>query len=71
MPQPAPTPVTVGVDTHADVHVAVAKDALGRRLDATSVATTPAGYQELLGWAQRLGQVDAWGSREPAASGPG
>jgi transposase len=61
MPQPAPTQVTVGVDTHADVHVAVAKDAFGRRLDTTSVPTTPAGYAELLGWAQRLGQPDAWG----------
>jgi transposase len=71
MTQPMPTPVTVGVDTHADVHVAVAKDAFGRRLDATSVATTPAGYAELLDWAQRLGQPDAWGIEAPAASGPG
>jgi transposase len=61
MPQPVPTQVTVGVDTHADVHVAVAKDVFGRRLDATSVPTTPAGYAELLDWAQRLGQPDAWG----------
>ena len=71
MPQPVPTPVTVGVDTHAEVHVAVAMDAFGRRLDTTSVATTPAGYAELLGWAQCLGQVEAWGSRAPAASGLG
>ena len=61
MPQPMPVRVTVGVDTHADIHVAVAKDPFGRRLDATSVATTPAGYVELLDWAQRLGQPDAWG----------
>ena len=32
-----------------DVHVAVVKDQLGRRLATTSVATTPAGYAELAG----------------------
>jgi transposase len=71
MPQPVPTRVTVGVDTHADVHVAVAKDSFGRRLDATSVPTTPAGYAELLGWAQRLGQPDAWGIEGTGSFGAG
>jgi transposase len=71
MTQPAPRRVTVGVDTHAEVHVAVAKDALGRRLDATSAATTPAGYAELLGWAQRLGEVEAWGIEGTGSFGAG
>jgi transposase len=71
MPQPMPTRVTVGVDTHAEVHVAVAKDPLGRRLDATSVATTPAGYAQLLGWAQRLGEIDAWGIEGTGSFGAG
>ena len=71
MPQPTPARITVGVDTHAEVHVAVAKDSFGRRLDAISVPTTPAGYGELLGWARRLGQIEGWGSRVPAASGLG
>jgi hypothetical protein len=71
MPRPAPTRVTVGVDTHAEVHVAVAKDAFGRRLDATSIPTTPAGYAELLGWARRLGQPMPGGSRAPARLEPG
>jgi hypothetical protein len=35
MPQPVPMQVTIGVDTHADIHVAVAKDSFGRRLDTT------------------------------------
>jgi transposase len=61
MTQPAYTQVTVGVDTHLDVHVAVVKDQLGRRLATTSVATTPAGYAELLGWAEQFGRVEAWG----------
>jgi transposase len=61
MTQSASTQVTVGVDTHLDVHVAVVKDQLGRRLATTSVATTPAGYAELLGWAEQVGPVEAWG----------
>ncbi|MFL6269736.1 MAG: IS110 family transposase [Actinomycetes bacterium] len=71
MPQPVPTRVTVGVDTHADIHVAVAKDSFGRRLDAISVPTTPAGYAELLGWARRLGQPDAWGIEGTGSFGAG
>ena len=54
-------PITVGVDTHLDLHVAHANDQLGRRVDTRSVATTPAGYQDLLAWARGLGQPIAWG----------
>src|SRR5215204_3037659 len=71
MPQPAPTQVTVGVDTHADIHVAVAKDGFGRRLDAISVPTTPAGYAELVGWARRLGQIEGWGIEGIGSFGAG
>lgn len=71
MTQPAPAPITVGVDTHAEVHVAVAKDNLGRRLDAISVPTTPAGYAELLGWARRLGPINAWGIEGTGSFGLG
>ena len=53
--------VTVGVDTHRDVHVASARDQLGRRLGTTVIPTTPAGYQQLLGWARQLGQIAAFG----------
>jgi len=62
--------VTVGVDTHLDVHVAHAKDALGRRLATVSSPTTPAGYRDLLAWARGLGEVDAWVWRAPAATAP-
>jgi transposase len=61
MAHPAAPQVTVGVDTHLDVHVAHAADQLGRRLSTLQVPTTPAGYQDLLAWARRLGQVDVWG----------
>jgi transposase len=47
--------VAVGVDTHKEVHVAVALDALGVELDSREIAATAAGYRSLLCWAQELG----------------
>jgi transposase len=47
--------VAIGVDTHKEVHVAVALDRLGAQLDSREIATTPAGYRSLLAWAQELG----------------
>jgi transposase len=47
--------VAIGVDTHKDVHVGVALDALGAQLDSREIAATPAGYGSLLSWAQELG----------------
>jgi transposase len=61
MAHPAPPRVTIGVDTHLDVHVAHAKDQLGRRLATVSIPTTPAGYQSLLAWARGLGEVETFG----------
>ena len=42
--QPIEVGVTIGVDTHAEAHVAVALDQLGRRLGTCTVPTTEAGY---------------------------
>jgi len=47
--------VAIGVDTHKEVHVAVALDVLGAKLDSQEIPTTPAGYRRLLSWAQELG----------------
>src|SRR5580765_444753 len=47
--------VAVGVDTHKDVHIAVALDALGVELDSREITATAAGYRSLLCWAQELG----------------
>jgi transposase len=66
-----PIRVTVGVDTHGDVHVACAKDQLGRNLAATRVATTPVGYQGLLDWARGLGEVEAFGVEGTGCYGAG
>ena len=41
--------------------MAVALDQLGRRLDQIELATTRAGYERLLAWAESLGVVEAFG----------
>ncbi len=63
--------VTVGVDTHKDIHVAVALDQLGRFLDAIEIPTTSAGYAELLAWASELGTVDRVGIEGTGSHGAG
>jgi transposase len=47
--------VAIGVDTHKEMHVAVALDAIGGQLDCEQIPTTPAGYRRLLSWARELG----------------
>ena len=77
---PAPEPdvtvntvntVTVGVDTHKDVHVAVALDALGRRLGDLQIPTTTIGYNQLHHWAVGLGHVGAFGGEGTGSYGAG
>jgi transposase len=63
--------VIVGVDTHRDVHVAVAVDHLGRRLDDLEIPTTAAGYQALLDWARGFGEIDAVGVEGTNSYGAG
>jgi transposase len=48
------TLVILGVDTHADAHVAVALDGLGRRLGHKTVPSTEAGYAALVAWAEEF-----------------
>ena len=54
-PDPRRRRVVVGVDTHKHVHVAVALDAIGGRLDARSFAADRSGYEQLLEWALAFG----------------
>jgi transposase len=70
MAHPQPPRITVGVDTHKDLHVAAARDQLGRRLGTTMAPATSAGYATLLVWAQALGDVQAWAWKAPAATAP-
>jgi transposase len=48
--------VAIGVDTHREVHVAVACDRLGGQLDVCEIGADSDGYGRLLVWAQSLGQ---------------
>jgi len=63
--------ITVGVDTHKDVHVAVALDGLGARLGELHLPTTPAGYAALARWAAGLGPIGAFGIEGTGCYGAG
>jgi transposase len=63
--------VILGVDTHLDVHVAVAVDDLGRRLGESSVPTTANGYERLLRWAEAFGPVRCAGVEGTSSYGAG
>ena len=63
--------VIVGIDTHLDVHVAVALDGLGRRLGGLNVPTTVKGYQKLLHWAEGFGPVYCAGVEGTGSYGAG
>src|SRR5262245_44955036 len=63
--------VTLGVDTHADVHVGVALDQLGRRLGHCAVPTTAGGYAHLVAWARRLGALERVGIEGAGGCGAG
>jgi transposase len=63
--------VTVGVDTHADNHVAAALDQLGRELGTLTLSTTTRGFHELGEWASEFGVMIRSGSRGPAAGARG
>jgi transposase len=64
-------PITGGVDTHLDVHVAAAVDANGGVLGVESFATTPTGYSELHGWLAGFGAVVRVGVEGTGAYGAG
>ena len=64
--------VTGGVDTHGDVHVAVALDSVtARKIEHESFATTQRGYADLLGWMRGFGEIDAAGVESTGSWGAG
>jgi transposase len=63
--------VTVGVDTHSDVHHAAVIDEVGRSLADAGFPTTPQGYRRLLDWAREYGQIAAIGVEGTGAYGAG
>lgn len=63
--------VTVGVDTHLELHVAAAKDELGRDLGTASFPATSLGYAQLLAWAGGLGELERVGVEGTGSYGAG
>jgi len=63
--------VTVGVDTHSDVHHAAVIDGVGRPLADAGFPTTPDGYRALLAWAGGHGEITAFGVEGTGAYGAG
>ena len=63
--------VTIGVDTHAEVHVAAVIDQVGRELGHASFPTTVAGYRRLWRWATKHGRVVAVGVEGTGVYGAG
>src|SRR5437868_7608937 len=71
LPPATTRPIVIGIDTHKDIHVAVALDHLGRRLAELHVPTTLAGYVRLEQWATSLGTVDVFGIEGTGSYGAG
>lgn len=65
------TLVIIGVDTHADFHVAVALDHRGGRVDELTLTNDERGYRGLLGWARSLGEVGCVGIEGSGSYGAG
>src|SRR5437763_1729848 len=64
-------PVTGGVDTHLDVHVAATLDPIGGLLGVESFPTTPAGYRSLVDWMNTFGPLHRVGVEGTGAYGAG
>lgn len=63
--------VIVGVDTHADNHVAVVLSLLGEVLGGRAFPATRAGYARLIEWASNFGVIDRIGVEGTGSWGRG
>jgi transposase len=70
MPAPA-TPVTVGVDTHLETHVAAVVDQTGRLLGTQGFPASTRGYVALVTWAECFGPVARVGVEGTGTFGAG
>ena len=64
-------PVTGGVDTHADVHVAAVVDQVGRVLGTQAFAADAAGYRAALAWMRAHGELAKVGVEGTGSYGAG
>lgn len=64
-------PVTGGVDTHSEIHVAAVVDQVGRVLGSETFAATEAGYRAALAWMRAHGQLESVGVEGTGSYGTG
>ncbi len=64
-------PVTGGVDTHRDFHVAAALDERGAELGVETFPSTAAGYRQLHDWLGSFGDIDRVGVEGTGSVGKG
>ena len=67
----ATRPVTGGVDTHLDVNVAAALDAIGGLLGVAEFPTTPAGHRRLAEFLASFGTLTRVGVEGTGSYGAG
>jgi transposase len=63
--------VTLGVDTHAELHVAAALDERGRLLGTCAIPTTSTGFADLLHWVDQYGALVKVGMEGTGSYGAG
>jgi transposase len=64
-------PVTGGVDTHSEIHVAAVVDQVGRVLGSETFAATEAGYRAALAWMRTHGRLEIVGVEGTGSYGTG
>jgi transposase len=63
--------ITLGVDTHKDIHVAAALDPLGRLLETAEFPVSASGYRDLACWGHTFGKVGTVGIEGTGSWGVG
>jgi hypothetical protein len=65
--------ITIGIDAHKHLHVAIALNANGREVDRWEGPNSPDGWAALLAWGRALGRRTPrrWGVEGPATTGEG
>ena len=66
-----PVKIIIGVDTHKDIHVAVAINGIGAHLGMLTIPVSPKGYQNLETWARAFGSIHAFGIEGTGSYGAG
>lgn len=64
-------PITLGIDTHRDNHVAASLDSMGRVVATETFSANACGYQSLVKWAETFGAIDVAGIEGTGSWGAG